>query len=145
MLALGLSRGRELGAILYTNELKSLSIDDIAEYLMKRKSPTLEQKYPDGTLSLSEFAFEMAITETEAKAVLGTYYREEPSLIFLQNILDDFSGFVNRLMSKTHLRKLYWKYNLTVDEIANITGWSRNRVIYRIDRLNISKQVERVA
>ena len=54
MLALGLSRGRELGAILYTNELKSLSIDDIAEYLMKAKSSTLEQKYPDGTLSLSD-------------------------------------------------------------------------------------------
>jgi len=85
MLALGLSRGRELGAILYTNELKSLSIDDIAEYLMKRKAPTLEQKYPDNTLSLSEFAFEMAISEVEAKAVLGTYYREEPSLFFLKN------------------------------------------------------------
>jgi len=42
MLALGLSRGRELGAILYTNELKSLSIDDIAEYLMKFKGDTGE-------------------------------------------------------------------------------------------------------
>jgi len=145
MIELGLSHGRELGAILYTDKLPSLSVEDIAKFIDKKnKKLSLKErlllKYHNEILNIEDFAFELGLSKREAEALLKIYMLPYGTVSFVVNWLKNYEINYQKFTKRRYLELMYWHLKLSAKEIANILGTTPN-VIQRL--ININNLVKR--
>ena len=122
-----------------------LTVKSIARYL----SPThynntpldekLYEKYGYGQMSLDDMAFELSMSRREVEALLKLV-KLEKSVRGVVYYIEEMEYFRTRLTKKLNLKKLYWEYKLTRDEIGNIVGMTHSQIQKRINKFGLGKK-----
>jgi len=147
MVELGLNHGRELGAILYTNKLPSLRVEDIARYLAPQQltfKEKLQNKYFGNKLTLDEMAFELSLSNREAEALLKMFLMPSCTVEFVFLFLEKHEEFYEKLTKRKYLKLMYWEYKLSFHEIGNMLGITHNVVLGMIRTHNLTKKANNI-
>jgi hypothetical protein len=146
---LGLGSGRELGSLLYTDRLPSLSVLSVANYLSNSYPKLtlhekLTDKYSKNRLKTSQFAFELGLTAREARALLDIYMIPYGTVDFVVDFLNREDEIFEKLTKKRVLKVFYWQYKLTPHEIASIVGSTYNVIRRKLDKYNLGKRKNKI-